>query len=131
MELSIRENIRKAKNTAKESSNGVMIALIMVNSPIITSKVRGCMFGPTAESTMANGNATKWKAKGPALGLMAGSILVSIRMIRSMGKVLSNGPTAKSTSVAGAMANSMGPGAMSEMERRKMGCGTRATGPNG
>ena len=91
----------------KESSFGLIRALIMETSSKTTFMVKESIVGLMAVSTTVNGSITRWKAKVPSLGVTEEDMKETTRMIKSTGMVHLSGLMAGSTSVTGAKVNNM------------------------
>lgn len=80
MEHAIKGITLKERNTAKESSYGQIIALLLGSLLIIILKVQVFMSGQMEESTMVNGKTIKCRATVHSHGQMEEGMLESISM---------------------------------------------------
>ncbi len=100
--LYIQVPFSRAKNTAKEDSNGKMALFMMETSLMVSSKAMGNTSLLILTSGMkVNSDLLTWRAEESKLGTTAESMKVTLRMERKTERVLSCGPTAISTLAAG------------------------------
>ena len=102
----------------KESSFGLIRALIMETSSKTTFMVKESIVGLMAVSTTVNGSITRWKAKVPSLGVTEEDMKETTRMIKSTGMVHLSGQMVGSTLVTGAKVNNMERESISKRARR-------------